>query len=252
MQFVIYEKENKIVTITMNRPERLNAWGRQMRRDLAEAWTRFKDDPDALVAIFTGTGKAFCAGVDAKEWAERGRGPVEDPLLLNDPYGTAELKPVIAAINGYCLGAGFNLLAMRADIRIAAESATFGLPEVARGIMTLCTPFAHLRLPTGIMMELALTGDPISAHRAYELGIVNKVVPDGELMSAARAMAERIAQNSPLAVQLTKQSLLKSTEVSEAARILETYLFRDSSTSEDVLEGMRAFAERRAPVWKGR
>jgi len=143
------------------------------------------------------------------------------------------------------------MLAMRCDLRIAAQSALFGLPEVARGVVVKTVPLAYQNIPTCLLMELALTGDNITAQRAYEIGLVNRVVPDAELMPVALEVAERIAQHSPLAVQLTKRALLKAVEPSEAAMILEEYLFKESSRSEDALEGMRAFAEKRSPHWTG-
>jgi enoyl-CoA hydratase/carnithine racemase len=242
MPYVDYKKKDKIVIITMNRPERLNAFGREMGEGLADASKKINNDPDALVAILTGTGRSFCSGVDVKEYSERGA-PFLEPLTVIDPYGSAELlKPIIAAINGYCLGAGFNLIAMRADMRIAAQSAIFGLPETARGIVTLCTPFYH-QMPRAIAMELALTCENITAQRAYELGLLNKVVPDEELMPKAIEMAEKIASYPPMAVRMTKQTLMKTTEISGEAAILETYLFRESATSDVVEKGMKSWAD---------
>src|SRR3989304_6576529 len=242
MSYVDYAKKGKVVIITMNRPERLNAFGREMAEGLADAFKKFDNDHEALVAILTGAGRAFCSGVDVKEYSKSGP-PFLEPLTVINPYGTAELlKPIIAAINGHCLGAGFNLIAMRADIRIAAQSAIFALPETARGIVTLCTPFYH-QMPRAIALELALTCENITAQRAYELGLVNKVVPDKELMPTTRAMAEKIAGYPPMAVRMTKQTLMKTTEVSREATILETYLFKESATSDAVAKGMKAWAD---------
>lgn len=143
MPFVDYEQKNAIAFITLNRPERLNAFGSGIAVGLREAFTRFQEDKEARVAILSGAGRAFCAGVDVKEVAESGMF-LDNPLTCLHPYGSLDLtKPVVAAIRGYCLGAGFNLLAMQADLRVAAEDAIFGLPELERGIYCLSTMFLH-------------------------------------------------------------------------------------------------------------
>lgn len=253
MAFVNYDKRNGVVAVTLNRPERLNALGNPLLQELAEAWLRFRDDEDAKVAVLTGAGRAFCAGRDLKEWAGTGRVARPD-LTIPDIFllrAGELLKPVIAAINGVALAGGF-ILALRADIRIAAESATFGMPQGTRGLFASMSPFVNQVIPTCVIAELFLTGETISAQRAYELGLVNRVVPDGELMPTAMKMAERMAELSPLVLRMTKQTLLKATEVSEAALLLETYLYKESDASEDALEGARAFVEGRNPVWKGR
>jgi len=249
MPYVNYERRGQIGYVTMNRPERLNAFGSAISQGLAEAFAKFNADEEAAVAVLSGKGKAFCAGVDVKEFAESGA-PTMDPLTNLYPYGSEDLtKPVIAAIHGYCLGAGFNVVSMRADLRIAAESAIFGLPEVARGIQTLSTPFFQ-QVPRNIFLELALLGENISAQRAYELGIVNRVVPDDQLLPTATQWAERIASHSPLAVKLTRQSWLRSTWPDPTCLQLETHLWRLSATSGQVMEGMKAWVEKREPSWE--
>lgn len=251
MADVDYERTDNLALITLNRPERLNAFGSSIAAGIRTCFARFMADDEALVAVLRGAGRAFCAGVDVKELAETGRMFVEDPFRHIHPFGSQELtKPVVAAIHGYCLGAGFNLLAMQTDIRIASETAIFGLPELERGIYTLITPFFH-QLPRNIMMELALLGNNISAQRAYELGAVNRVVPESAVMPAALQLARKLAGVSPLAMRQTKQGILKATQVSEVAQLLEIHLFQRSAQSADLAEGMNAWTEKRPPRWKG-
>ncbi len=251
VDYVKYERKGPVVIVTLNRPERLNALSMDMGREISAAFTRFRDDEKAKVAIITGAGRAFCVGQDVKDTAEKGRIGTTNPQLFVVPYGTMEiLKPVIAAIHGYCLGGGLNWVAMGADIRIAAESAVFGLPEVAVGISVCMIPFASQNIPTTALMDLAITGENISAQRARELGFVSRVVPDEELMPTAMKMAQKIAEHSPLAIQVSKHCLLKLMERSEAGAIVEQYRWLESAVSEDCLEGVAAFLEKRKPVWK--
>lgn len=253
MAFVDYERQGKVAVITLNRPERLNAFGSEVATGVRECFTRFLGDVEAHVAVLRGAGRAFCAGVDAKEIAETGRMFLQDdPLHYLYPFGSQELtKPVVGAVHGYCLGAGFNLLAMQTDIRIAADTAVFGLPELDRGIYCLSTLFYH-QLPRNIVMELALLGNNLTAQRAYEVGIVNRVVPEAELMTAAMEVASKLASLSPLAVGLTKGGILRMSQASEAAMLQEATSFRRSAGSEDMVEGMSSWAEKRPPQWKGR
>ena len=252
MSFVDYERRGKVALITLNRPKRLNAFGAELADGVRECFARFHADDKAHAAVLRGVGRAFCSGVDAKEIAETGHIFLEDPLRHIYPFGSPDLiKPVVAAIHGPCLGAGFNLLAMRTDIRIAADTAVFGLPELDRGIYCLNTMF-YQQLPRNIVMELALLCSNINAQRAYELGVVNRVVPERELMDAAMGMADKLSSLSPQAVRLTKQGILRMSQVSEDATTEETTNFQRSTTSEDMIEGMRAWAEKRQPQWKGR
>ncbi|MBI2908348.1 MAG: enoyl-CoA hydratase/isomerase family protein [Chloroflexi bacterium] len=246
MEFVKYDKSGRVVEVTLNRPERLNALGSQVRAELAQAWKMLADDQEARVAILTGTGRAFCAGMDIKEMGQQ-RSPAEmGPDPAKRPFHPRmQPKPVVAAVNGLALGAGFDLLAMGADICIAAESATFGMPEVVHGVFSLGTLFAVHHIPLNIAMELVLLADNITAQRAYQIGLVNKVTTDNDLMSEARRVAGRIAEYPPLAVQLIRRNLLKATEASEAAYTLEHYLRSEVGASEDFAEGVKAFAERK-------
>lgn len=252
MPYVDYQRQGRVALITLHRPERLNAFGSGLAAGVRECFARFLDDGEAHVAVLRGAGRAFCAGVDAKEIAETGRIFLrEDPLSFLYPFGSPQMtKPVIAAVQGYCLGAGFNLLVMQTDIRIAADTAIFGLPEIDRGIYCLSTLFYH-QLPRNIVMELTLLGNNITAQRAYELGIVNRVVPEAELLPAALEVANKLAGFSPLAVRLTKEGVLKMSQVAEAAFLRENALFRQSANSQDMVEGMKAWVEKRPPQWKG-
>jgi enoyl-CoA hydratase/carnithine racemase len=252
MAYVEYERDGEVALITLNRPERLNAFGSGISAGIKECFARFMEDDGALAAVFSGRGRAFCAGVDVKEVAERGSMFVEDPFTHLYPFGSQELiKPVVAAIHGYCLGAGFNLLTMNTDIPVAADTAIFGLPELERGIYTLTTPFYH-QLPRNIIMELSLLGENITAQRAYELGAINRVVPEEKLMATAMEVARKLASVSPVALRLTKQGILKATQVPEAAWHQEVHLFSRSTSSADMAEGMKAWAQKRDPRWKGK
>jgi enoyl-CoA hydratase/carnithine racemase len=235
----------------MNRPERLNAWGSEMSRDLTEAFARYDEDKSARVAILRGNGRAFCAGADAKEYTERRASWCAIPRDEMGAFGKGMLfKPVIAAIHGHCLGAGFILLAARCDIRIAADNALFGLPEVKVGIVNCEVPLANQGLPLAVLMELSMTGDSMSAERAMQVGFLNKVVSNDALLSEARAMAARIAKNSPMAVRLSKENLLKAVEVSQEAKDNETRIYHLSSNSHDAVEGFEAHVQRREPIWE--
>ena len=250
MEFVKYEKKGPVIVVSLNRPERLNALGVQVREELTQAWKMLAEDPEARVAILTGTGRAFCAGIDIKEMSRRifheyFPDPAKQPF-----HPRMQPKPVVAAVNGLALGGGFDLLAMGADICIAAESAVFGMPEVIHGIFSLGTPFAVHRIPLNIAMELILVGDNITARRAYEIGFVNKVVPDDQLMPEALRVASRIAEHPPVALKLIRQNLLKATQASESAYILEHYLHNETRASGDFAEGMQAFAEKKKATSK--
>jgi enoyl-CoA hydratase/carnithine racemase len=205
MPVVLYEKKGRIAYVTLNRPEALNAYNREVLLESERIWLDFNDDPEIWVGIFTGAGeKAFCAGADLKAIASIGgfelyRGPNGE--LIHSLQTDLDLKkPVIAAINGHCLAGGMDM-ALSCDIRIASENATFGLTMVKRSL----TPGANIawfihQVPLGIAMEMAYSGDSIDAQEAYRIGLVNKVVPLKDLLPTATELAERICQNGPLAV----------------------------------------------------
>lgn len=250
MKWVKYERDGAIATITMNRPERLNAWGVDTSREIGEAFQQYDDDDEARVAILCGAGRSFCSGGDAKDYRERQAPWSPSPQDEMGIFGRGRLlKPVIAAIQGHCLGAGLLLIAMRCDIRIAADNAQFGLPEVAVGIVNCEIGISNQAIPLCVLMELTMTADPIGAQRAYEIGMVNKVVPVADLMAESRKMAERIARNSPAAIRMSKQILLKAYEVSAEAKRLETELFQHSSSSKDAIGGFSTVAGKQKPKW---
>jgi enoyl-CoA hydratase/carnithine racemase len=252
-----YEQDGHVVTITYDRPERLNAINGAMRQDLNAAWERFRDDQDAWVAVVTGAGRAFCAGADLKD----GAGSVgtwegtfwEIPTLNSFESGWEIFKPTIAAINGPCIGYGLTAAA-HCDFLIAAESATFAYPEVKIGVPTIV---GSLRLPPKVgwqaAMELLLLGDPIDAARAKEIGLAWKVVPDDQLLDEATALAERLCQAAPLAQRAVKEVAMRGRELPwvDAVRFGET-MRKVAGATEDVAEGLRAWAEKRKPQWRGR
>ncbi len=250
---VRYELRGRVAVITIDRPERRNALSAAVREGLLEAWCRFEKDESAQVAILTGAGdRAFCAGMDLKEASASGlrippRGFV--PILGDTVEVT---KPTIAAVNGVAIAGGW-LIAQMCDLCIAAEHAVFAVTEAKVGRGTpWATPLIHM-LPQRVMMEVLLTGDPLTAQRLYELGYVNKVVPVDQLMTAAVEMAERIAGNAPLTVRACRSLVYLATEMGRsAAARAGAHLFDHVYLSEDAQEGPKAFAEKRPPIWKGR
>jgi enoyl-CoA hydratase/carnithine racemase len=257
---VLFELVDHVAVITLNRPEVRNAMNRELRQALIEGLRRVRDEDDIRVAILTGAGRTFSAGADLKERAQVGR--VEDAnaasvIEAGRMPGFAKLpmgKPLIAAIDGYCLAAGFEL-ALICDLRICTPEARFGLPEIVRGFFPGGGgPQRLIRaIPQAVAMEMILTGDPIDAAAALRVGLVSRIVPEPELLPTARQIAQRIAGHAPLAVKAVK-------EVAQAAldETLEQSLRLGSALrwiigqTEDAREGPRAFAERRAPRYQGR
>ena len=257
-QAIIFEKKDGIAKVTFNRPEVMNARNRQMRDEIVQAMTEIRNDPEIRVAILTGAGdRSFSAGRDLKEAAQEKRPIIESrqqKLERGDTEVIANLnKPIIAAINGYALGGGLEM-ALACDIRVAVEEAKLGLPEVTRGMIPGSGGTQRLSRVIGLgkALELILTGAIIDAHEALRLGLVNKVVPRSELMSAAEEYARKIASNGPLAVVFAKEAVRKGYEMPlEDGLRLETDLSSLLQTSEDIKEGARAFVEKRPPQFKG-
>jgi E-phenylitaconyl-CoA hydratase len=247
-----------IATITINRPERHNAMDAEHYAALSEAWCRVRDDDAVRVAIITGAGdKAFTSGADIKtHLTSKTSFPdmwkTQSGMLLN--RGLEVWKPVIAAINGYCLGGGVTLM-LATDIRVACASATFSVAEVKRGLIAANGGTQRLieQLPYAIAMELLLTGDSIDAEQAARWGLINQIVPTAaDVLPAARRFAERIAVNAPLAVQAAKELALRAREVPLSSGLrMEQLISRLLRETADAKEGPAAFAERRPPVFKG-
>ncbi|MGB8365960.1 MAG: enoyl-CoA hydratase-related protein [Rhizomicrobium sp.] len=245
-------RDDGIAVITLNRPEARNALGKDIREGLFAAWNRFERDPALRVAILTGSGdKAFCAGGDLKEMTEL-RLTVPPRDMFPVPGDNIELtKPTIAAINGVAYAGGW-MIAQACDLCVASTRAQFAITEVKVGRSSpWAAPLIHM-IPQRIMMEIVLTGKPISAQRAYEIGLVNRLAePDG-LMAAALALAADILEGAPLSVLAAREMVMLSTEMGRsaalrAARHVSEYVYR----SEDAQEGPKAFAEKRRPQWKG-
>ena len=252
-----YDLDGHVATITYNRPQALNAINAEMRRGLNDAFAAFRDDDGAWVAIVTGQGRAFCAGADM-----RGGGAAagefagtfwEKPTLNSFESGWEIFKPVIAAVNGHCLGYGLTLVTW-CDFVIASERAEFGFPEVGLGVPTIV---GAIRLPQRInwqhAMELLLTGERIDAERAKAIGLAGWVVPHGELMTEARRLANRLVAAAPLAQRAMKEVAARAQHLPmlEAIRFGETMRKVATSTA-DAGEGVRAAAEGRPPRWTGR
>jgi enoyl-CoA hydratase/carnithine racemase len=237
----------------LNRPEARNALGKDIRAGLFAAWDRFERDPKLRVAILTGSGeKAFCAGGDLKEMTEL-QLTVPPRDMFPVPGDNIELtKPTIAAVNGVAFAGGW-MIAQACDLCVASTRAQFAITEVKVGRSSpWAAPLIHM-IPQRIMMEIVLTGKPISAQRAYEIGLVNRLVePDG-LMAAALALATEILDGAPLSVMAAREMVMLSTEMGRssalrAARHVSERVYR----SDDAQEGPKAFAEKRRPQWKGR
>lgn len=249
---------NGVATITINRPEAMNALDAAHYKALSETWIAVRDDKAVRVAIVTGAGdKSFCAGADIKsvlttdqDWGDNWL--TQRDQLLN--RGLEVWKPVIAAVNGYCLGGGVTML-YATDIRVASDTATFGLSEVKRGIIASNggTMRTMRNLPYARGMELLLTGDRIDASKALDWGLINAVVPQDQVMAAAMDYADRIAANAPLAVQASKELAVRSFDVDlVTGQRMEQMTARSLRETEDAKEGPKAFREKRKPEFKGK
>ena len=255
----LVERHGHVLVITINRPEARNAVNSAVSTAVGDALQQAQDDPDVRAVVITGAGPSFCAGADLKAIARR------ENLYHPDhaEWGFAGYvhhfiaKPTIAAVNGNALGGGTEL-ALASDLVVAEESANFGLPEVKRGLIAAAGGVFRIaeQLPRKVAMELLFTGEPMSAADAAKWGLINQVVPDGTVLQAALALAERIIVNAPLSVQASKQVAYGVDDgVIDGEEPKWDRIIREIGTllkSEDAKEGPLAFAEKRQPVWKAR
>jgi E-phenylitaconyl-CoA hydratase len=255
---LIYEVKDKVAYITINRPEAMNAMDAEVYVELSKAWIDVRDNPEVWIAIITGAGeKSFTAGADLKSFIPATREKADfwltqKNMLLN--RGLEVWKPVIAAVNGYCLAGGMTLL-FATDIRIAAEHAVFEISEVKRAILpgNGGTQRALRQLPYPIAMEMLLLGRRLTAQEALNYGLINKIVPLKDLMPTAEQYAKRLCESGPLAVRAIKELAIRSQylPLEHGLRLEES--FQDFLRgTEDAKEGPRAFAEKRKPVYKAR
>lgn len=256
MSLVTYELSDHIATITLNRPEAGNAINGALREELNAAWNRFRDEEDAWVAILTANGRVFCAGGDLKD----GAGAVgtfagtfwEKPTINSFESGMELFKPTIAAVQGPCIGYGLTGV-LFCDFVIASTEATFAFPEVRIGVPTIV---GAIRLPQRLRwadaMELLLTGKPMSARRAKEVGLVWRLVEPADLQSTARAWAETLTEAAPLAQRATKEVAWRTADMGwiESVRFGEV-MRKVAGATADVVEGITAWREKRKPLWRG-
>ena len=254
---ILYEKKGNIVTVTLNRPDSLNAINRLLRQELAEAIAEFDGDQEAFVAVITGAGRAFCSGRDLKERADDNAQGVQAKasasMTKESPFMWPRTwKPMIAAVNGFALAGGWSIAQM-CNLRIASQDAKLGISETK---WSLLPPFGSIlskQIPLSAVLELVLTAQPVTAQRAYDMGFLNKVVPAEDLMDEAMIMAQHIADNAPLAVQTFKELAYRGLNMSNQDISALTYQMYDALLlTEDSKEGPKAFAEKRKPQWKGR
>ncbi|KAL4804180.1 ClpP/crotonase-like domain-containing protein [Aspergillus unguis] len=247
----------EVLLLTLNRPDKRNSIPLAMSADIIRLWEWFDQEPALRVAIITGTGESFCSGADLKEWNElNARGTVNKmtaPGLAGLPRRRST-KPIIAAVNGYCLGGGFEM-AVNCDIVIASEKATFGLPEVQRGIAAVAGALPRLVRLIGKQRaaEIALSGLPVSAAKLEGWGLVNRVVQHDQLLASALEMAKAIASNSPDSIRVTLEGLHYGWErasVEEGSEALVDSWYPRLMAGENFREGVRAFVEKRKPQWR--
>ena len=261
LETLIYEKEGKIAFVSLNRPQKLNAVNSQMDDELAAVWNDFKEDTNLLVAVLTGSGRAFCAGIDMAEFmkSEKGASLVHfdsngDPYLQQGPKQCNVWKPLVLAVNGACVGGAFHFV-NDADIVICSEDAWFGDAHVTVGQVSTTEPLGlSLKLPLDAVMRIALMGadERLSAQRAYQLGLVGEVLPREQLLPRATEIAKSIAKNAPLAVIGSLKAIRRGValQLRDAITMGRAIAYQNWN-NKDSQEGPRAWTEKRAPQWKG-
>ena len=261
---VIVEQDGHVLIVTLNRPEKRNAVNSEAMCRLYDAWTRLDTDDNARVAVLTGNGTTFCAGMDLSEIGKLGSGKPENeymerimanPSMIYDAWlkTLRPTKPVILAAEGFARAGGTEIL-QGTDIRVAGESAVFGVTEVQRGLFPMAGSAVRLRRQIGyaVAAEMLLCGEDLPARRAYELGLVNHIVPDGQALAKAKEIAQRIAQNGPLAVKAILATLRETETMPEAEAFkIEQRYGMPVMGSDDAKEGPRAFFEKREPNFTG-
>jgi enoyl-CoA hydratase len=249
---ILLEERDGVLVVTLNRTEARNAVNEALATAVAEAMTRLDESPELRVGVITGSGGTFCAGMDLKAFV-RGESPVVEGRGFAGLVRQPPVKPLIAAVEGYALAGGFEV-ALACDLVVAAEGSSFGIPEVKRSLVAAGGGLLRLprRIPYHQAMELALLGNHVPASRMWELGLVNRLVSDGQALAAALELAAGIAANGPLATAASKRIIVESAAWSgeEAWREQEA-IARPVASSDDAREGATAFAEKRAPVWRG-
>jgi len=250
---VLTSAENGILIVTLNRPKAKNAVNKATAEAVAAAMDELDSNDELRVAIITGAGGTFCSGMDLKAFVTG-----ETPNVAGRGFAglteSSPRKPLIAAVEGYALAGGLEV-AISCDMIVAADNSMFGIPEVKRGLAAAAGGLVKLprQIPSRVAMELALTGDFISAERAYELGLINRVVPAGTALDAAKELAAKIAANGPLAVAASKAVMLGQPDWSQDEMFKkQNDIAMPVFVSEDAIEGATAFAEKRAPNWKGK
>jgi enoyl-CoA hydratase len=257
----LVEKEGHVVTVTMNRPEAKNALSGEMLAIMAEAWDMIDEDPDVRCAVLTGAGGVFCAGADLKAMGSglAGKSDAGDRLSGADLAWKGLLrnhrlrKPLVAAVEGWAVAGGTELL-QATDIRVAGESATFGVTEATRGLFPMGGSTVRLQkqIPLTHAMDILLTGRHVPAREALAMGLIGRVVPDGQALAVATEIAEQVAANAPMSVQAIKASVLATAGLPEEEALpIELQTGIPVFMSKDAKEGAMAFAEKRTPNWSG-
>ena len=251
LELVDYRKEDAIARVTLNRPEKLNAMNAQMHEELGRVWKDFRDDPALRVAILSGNGRCFSAGSDLSFGAPKSRYRYTGEFpAITQTHGV--YKPIVAAMHSHVVGYGL-WIALDADIRIASEDASFWLPEPQWGIATIPAAWLPRLMPWAIAAELLLMAERVDAQRAYQVGLVNKVVASDQLMAEAERAAKRICELSPVAVQGMKELMVRAGHLDySAVDQLTDWVQTRVMNSEDRKEGGRAFVEKRRAEWPGR